>query len=82
MQQSKFNQFITEHKVERIEPAEFSGHILYFDNGDWIEVGSVYDGVVYRYHYPGEVLPDNKQLFNDLLRISPDYIENMKNKYQ
>lgn len=82
MEQSEFNQFITEHKVERIEPSEFRGHILYFDNGDWIEVSSDWDGVIYRYHYPSEVLPDSKQLFNDLLKISPKYIETIKNKYQ
>lgn len=81
MTQENFNKFISEHKVVKIEPNEFSGHVLYFENGDWINVGAGYDGITYEYHYPGEVLPDTIQLMKDLSAVLPDHISNLKMKY-
>lgn len=79
MTEKKFNEFILVNKVLRIEPHDIDGFDIYFENGEYISVGSGYDGMLYT--HCSELKLDTKQLIKDLSDAQPNFIENMIKKY-
>lgn len=79
MTEGQFIDFCKNNKPVKIEPEEWYGHTIHFENGEWVKVGSNYDGIYYT--HSAEPIPDSTELVNELMLTSEQHIKNIQEKY-
>lgn len=80
MTHQQFIEYCMENKTRGIEPFDFTGFKLIFENGEYISIGSGYDGLTYT-HVSEDIKTDGKQLFKDMNFLIPPYLPALMEKY-
>lgn len=80
MTQQQFTEYCIQNKPSCIVPEQFDGFKIIFENGEYIQVGSDYDGLTHT-HQSEEVKTDSRKLFQDLQLQTPSFLPDLLNKY-
>ncbi len=81
MTHKEFTKYCIDNKVKEIIPDELDGFKIFFENGEFIEISSGYDGIYYQ-HQSEIYTGDSKQFLKDLEEITPNYIKKLQEEYQ